>query len=239
MIAQMNSDPKSLITYAGKKAEPSEKLIEAVDKTFGECEVAVKEHIVALRVLADDLTGAATIRVTPADDTIKSLTAVKTTGGKLELLDRTATAMDDIAKFLPKSVTPAEKNYIKSLVKFMTIIADDLQFNNEAVEKLVKEINDNKADYNAGNIRPYPAPLSTLFDELTEMRQVVEAIDASITEFDDYSTRDAEAPTKYPNFSKSAITGFGDQLSYLKMELLDTYTIALQALATQCGLKPM
>ena len=136
MIAQMNSDPKSLITYAGKKAEPSEKLIEAVDKTFGECEVAVKEHIVALRVLADDLTGAATIRVTPADDTIKSLTAVKTTGGKLELLDRTATAMDDIAKFLPKSVTPAEKNYIKSLVKFMTIIADDLQFNNEAVEKL-------------------------------------------------------------------------------------------------------
>ena len=32
MIAQMNSDPKSLITYAGKKAEPSEKLIEAVGK---------------------------------------------------------------------------------------------------------------------------------------------------------------------------------------------------------------
>ena len=69
------------------------------------------------------------------------------------------------------------------------------------------------------------------------MRQVVQAIDASITEFDDYSTRDAEAPTKYPNFAKSAITGLGDQLSYLKMELLDTYTIALQALATQCGTK--
>jgi len=170
---------------------------------------------------------------TYADDVIESLTMLKGTSSKLELLDRTATAMDDMVKFLPKSVTDAEKAYINSMKDFMTIIADDLQFNNETVENLVKGVNDNKADFiagpNATAIRPYPI-LSTLLDELREMRQVVNAIDTSIDVFDDYSTRDAEAAVKYSNFSSSSITGLGDTLSNSKRRLVDAYSITLEAM---------
>jgi len=233
MIAQMNSDPKSLITYAGKKAEPSEKLIEAVNDLFGECEVAVKEHINALSTLARDMTVAATRGATPADDVIESLTKLKGSNSKLELLDRTATAMNDMVKFLPKSVTKAEKAYINSMKDFMTIIADDLQFNNERIEELVKGINNNKADFIAGAwptaLRPYPI-LSTLIDELKEMRQVIDAIDTSIDVFDEYSTRDAEATTKYSNFSSSRVTRLGDTLSNSKSRLVDAYSLTLEAM---------
>ena len=38
-----------------------------------------------------------------------ALNEVKGTSDKLAMLDRTATAADDIANILPKSVTPAEK----------------------------------------------------------------------------------------------------------------------------------
>ena len=117
---------------------------------------------------------------------------------------------------------------------FMTIIADDLQFNNERVEDLVKGINDNKADFivgpNATAIRPYPI-LSTLLDELSEMRQVVDAIDTSIDVFDEYSTRDAEAAVKYSNFSSNSVTGLGDTLSNSKNKLVDAYALTLEAMA--------
>ena len=109
LISQMNSDPQSIITYAGKLAEPSAKLIEAVNDLFGECEVAVKEHITALSKLARDMTGAAPRGATPADDVIESLTMLRGTSSKLEVLDRTTTAMDDMVKFLPKSVTRAKR----------------------------------------------------------------------------------------------------------------------------------
>lgn len=233
LISQMNSDPQSIITYAGKLAEPSAKLIEAVNDLFGECEVAVKEHITALSKLARDMTGAAPRGATPADDVIESLTMLRGTSSKLEVLDRTTTAMDDMVKFLPKSVTRAEKAYINSMKDFMTIIADDLQFNNERVEDLVKGINDNKADFslgpNATAIRPYPI-LSTLLDELSEMRQVVDAIDTSIDVFDEYSTRDAEAAVKYSNFSSSSVTVLGDTLSNSKNKLVDAYALTLEAM---------
>ena len=141
--------------------------------------------------------------------------------------------MDDIAKFLP-SLLHLPKRITSSRCQVHYSHCDDLQFNNEAVEKLSKKSMTTRLTTTRVTFALIQPKHS--FDELTEMRQVVEAIDASITEFDDYSKR-CRGPTKYPNFSKSAITGFGDQLSYLKMELLDTYTIALQALATQCGTK--
>lgn len=233
LISQMNSDPKSIITYAGKLAEPSAKLIEAVNNLFGECEAAVKEHINALSMLARDMTGAPTRGATPADDVIESLTMLKGTTSKLNLLDRTATAMDDMVKFLPDSTTTAEKAYITSMKDFMTIIGDNIQFNNERIEDLVKGINNNKADFevgpNATQIRPYPI-LSTLLDELNEMRQVVAAIDTSVDVFDDYSTRDAEAPVKYSNFASSSTTALGDTLSNTKRMLVDAYSITLEAM---------
>lgn len=233
MIAQMNSDPKSLITYAGKLAEPSAKLIEAVNDLFGECEVAVKEHINALSMLARDMTAAPTRGATPADDVIESLTMLKGTTSKLSLLDRTATAMDDMVKFLPDSTTRAEKAYINSMKDFMTIIGDNIQFNNETIEDLVKGINNNKTDYAVGPaataIRPYPI-LSTLLDELNEMRQVVAALDTSVDVFNDYSTRDAEAVVKYSNFASSSTTGLGDTLSNTKRMLVDAYSVTLEAM---------
>lgn len=232
VIKQMNSDPKSVITYAGKLAEPSEKLIEAVNKTFGECEVAVKEHLNALSMLALDMTNRAARGATKADDVIESLTALKGSVAKLELLDRTASSMDDMIKFLPKSVTNAEKAYITSMKSFMTIIADDIQFNAETIGKLVKGINDNKAafmDGGAAAIQPYPV-LSTLLDELKEMRQVVAALDNTIDEYDKYSTRDAEAPIKYSNFASSNITSVGDRLSVTKKVLVEAYSATLEAM---------
>ena len=42
LIAQMNLKPEAMITYAGKKGEPSDKLTETINKMFGEAEVAVK-----------------------------------------------------------------------------------------------------------------------------------------------------------------------------------------------------
>lgn len=233
LISQMNSDPKSIITYAGKLAEPSAKLIEAVNDLFGECEAAVKEHINALSMLARDMTGAPTRGATPADDVIESLTMLKGTTSKLSLLDRTATAMDDMVKFLPDSTTTAEKAYITSMKDFMTIIGDNIQFNNERIEDLVKGINKNKTDFEVGpdatQIRPFPI-LSTLLDELNEMRQVVAALDTSVDVFDDYSTRDAEAAVKYSNFASSSTTGLGDTLSNTKRMLVDAYSVTLEAM---------
>ena len=233
LISQMNSDPKSIITYAGKLAEPSAKLIEAVNDLFGECEAAVNEHINALSMLARDMTGAPKRGATPADDVIESLTMLKGTTSKLSLLDRTATAMDDMVKFLPDSTTTAEKAYITSMKDFMTIIGDNIQFNNERIEVLVKGINKNKTDFEVGpddtQIRPFPI-LSTLLDELNEMRQVVAALDTSVDVFDDYSTRDAEATVKYSNFASSSTTDLGDTLSNTKRMLVDAYSVTLEAM---------
>ena len=103
LIAQMNSEPESLITYAGKKGETSEKLTEAVNKTFGEAEIAVKEHIVAVRDLAYALQ-VSQFEERPQGNAgdIQSLNEVKGTSDKLAMLDRTATAADDMVKYLTK-----------------------------------------------------------------------------------------------------------------------------------------
>ena len=241
LIAQMNLKPEAMITYAGKKGETSDKLTETINTMFGEAEVAVKEHIIAVGDLAlvcfgSIAVGGATPRFN-AGDIKTALNEVKGTSDKLAMLDRTATAADDMVKYLPKSVGKLEKAYINSMKDFMTIIADDIQFTADEVQALTKIVSENEAEINAQNVRPYQI-YGVIIDELNELRDVVTAMDATVEAFNKYSIGDIEAATKYSNFEQSdryeLEPGKPKLLSATKRKLVESYHDLFDLLSVTC-----
>jgi hypothetical protein len=231
-IQSGNTDP--LFTYVGKRAQPTEKIIESVNTLFGECQDSVKEHLIALSELSGALSG----NLNPPGRTKAStfitqkLEAVKGTSSQLELLDDMATAMDDFMKYLPKEVTKVERAYVSKIKDFMTIIGDDLQFDKETVSDLIKEVNQNTDDIDNKNKIPY-AVLSTLIVEMKEMQDVVIAIDATIKPFEAYNMSSRSSTTRYSNFAKRV--GGSPDFTTLKKELIGSYSELLVAVSSMCG----
>ena len=227
-----NTDP--LFTYVGKKAQPTEKIIESVNTLFGECQDSVKDHLIALSELSGALSG----NLSPAGRTKAStfitqkLEAVKGTSSQLELLDNMATAMDDFMKYLPKEVTKVERAYVSKIKDFMTIIGDDLQFDKETVSDLIKEVNQNADDIDNKSKLPYSV-LSILTVEMKEMQDVVMAIDATIKPFEEYNRSARNSTTRYSNFAKRV--GGSPDYTTLKKELIKSYGDLLVAVSSMCG----
>lgn len=245
LIAQMNLKPEAMITYAGEveglTLPASEKLSESINTMFGEAEVAVKEHIVAVGNLAYTCFGSIAVGGGApkynAGDIKTALNEVKGTSNKLAMLDRTATAADDMVKYLPKSVGKLEKAYINSMKDFMTIIADDIQFTADEVQALTKIVSENEAEINAQNVLPYQI-FGVIIDELNELRDVVTAMDATVEAFDKYSIGDIEAATKYSNFEQSdryeLEPGKPKLLSATKRQLVESYHDLFDLLSITC-----
>jgi hypothetical protein len=235
IVKQMQAgktDP--LFTYVGKKAQPTEKIIESVNELFGECQDSVKEHIIEIGLLSDILSGtfARPGGGSPHGSIVQQLEAVKGTSSKLELLDDMATAMDDFMKYLPKEVTKVERAYVSKIKDFMTIIGDDLQFDKETVSDLISEVNKNAAGIDSGDIEPFPV-LSVLITEMNEMQDVVAALDATIKPFDKYNSASADAGTRYSSSAELDMAQPGS--SNLKKELVSAYSDLLVAVSTMCG----
>ena len=235
IIKQMqsgNTDP--LFTYVGKKAQPTEKIIESVNTLFGECQDSVKEHVIALSELSGALSGSLTPPGRTKLSTLitQKLEAVKGTSSQLELLDNMATAMDDFMKYLPKEVTKVERAYVSKIKDFMTIIGDDLQFDKETVSDLIKEVNQHADDIDKKNKLPYSV-LSILIVEMKEMQDVIMAIDATIQPFETYNMSSTNATTRYSNFAKRV--GGSPDYSSLKKALIKSYSDLLVAVSSMCG----
>ena len=245
LIAQMNLKPEAMITYAGEvkglKLPASEKLTESINTMFGEAEQAVKEHIIAVGDLAEVCLGSIAVGgAAPkynAGDIKTALNEVKGSSEKLAILDRTATAADDMVKYLPKSVGKLEKAYINSMKDFMTIIADDIQFTADEVQALTKIVSENEGEINAQNVRPYQI-IGVIIDELNELRDVVAAMDATVEAFNKYSIGDIEAATKYSNFEQSdryeLEPGKPKLLSATKRQLVESYHDLFDLLSVTC-----
>ena len=227
-----NTDP--LFTYVGKRAQPTEKIIESVNTLFGECQDSVKDHLIALSELSGALSGNLNSpgRTKASTFITQKLEAAKGTSSQLELLDNMATAMDDFMKYLPKEVTKVERAYVSKIKDFMTIIGDDLQFDKETVSDLIKEVNQNADDIDKKNKFPY-AVLSILTVEMKEMQDVVMAIDATIKPFEAYNMSSNNATTRYSNFAKRV--GGSPDFTSLKKDLIGAYRELLVAVSSMCG----
>lgn len=237
IIKQMKeAKTEPLFTYVGEKAQPTEKIIESVNELFGECQVSVKEHIEELSELSYLLSSQRGSSGTYHASLIQQLEAVKGTSSKIELLDNMATAMDDFMKYLPKEVTKVERAYVSKIKDFMTIIGDDLQFDEETVSGLIRDVNKNAAEIDGDGaydkILPYPI-LSTLITEMNEMQDVVAALDATIEPFDKYSMASVDAGTRYSSSAGLDMTQPGS--SNLKKVLVKSYAELLIAVSSMCG----
>ena len=181
-----------LITHMGESFEASQKIIETVNDLYGECQIAVTEHITELDTLVD------AIGRRDKDDILTGIAAVQGTSDKLSLLDKTATSMDDFIKYLPREVGTVEKNYIRKIKDFMILIGDELQFDKDTVDSLMTEVKGMKgADAYAYSV------LATAMTELDEMRQVVIALNATVRPFEYYNQTTIDASTRYS--SQSAV----------------------------------
>ena len=187
-----------LITHMGESFEASQKIIETVNDLYGECQIAVAEHITELGKLAVEIdTG-------DKDDILLAIGRVQGTSDKLDLLDKTATAMDDFMKYLPREVSRVERNYIRKIKDFMVLIGDDLQFDKDTAADLVKETK--RLDKDPVTFKPYGV-LAAVMTELDEMRQVVIALNATVKPFENYNQTSIEAPTRYSSQSTVKMGG--------------------------------
>ena len=187
-----------LITHMGESFEPSQKIIETVNDLYGECQIAVVEHITELGKLAVEIdTG-------DKDDILLAIGRVRGTSDKLDLLDKTATSMDDFMKYLPREVSRVERDYIRKIKDFMVLIGDDLQFDKDTSADLVKETK--RLDKDPVTFKPYGV-LAAVMTELDEMRQVVIALNATVKPFENYNQTSIEAPTRYTSQSTVKVGG--------------------------------
>jgi hypothetical protein len=230
IIKQMQTkDPNPLFTYVGKKEQPSDKIIDTVNHLFGECQSSVTEHIQELGKLAEILASDPS-----AADVVGALTVVKGTSDKLDLLDKTATAMDDFMKFLPANITKKERRYVSAIKDFMICIADDLYFDSETIGDLTTEAKDLDTPTSYGKRRAFTI-LSGVITELKEMADVVKALDETIKPYEDYSASSVDSATRYSNSAKIDMARPGKPYSHLKKQLVKAHTKLLQAVSSLCG----
>jgi hypothetical protein len=231
ILKQMNENPHAYFTYVGATDTPTEKIIETVDTLYGQCDTAISEHIDSLGNLANVLQG--TLPGDLSDNLLTALTEIQESSEKLDLLDKTATALDDFMKFLPKSVTKIERAYVTAMKSFMTIIADDIQFDSETTSNMIKEVKQHKDDLNAGNKIAYPV-ISTLIDELKEMQDVVRAYDESLDAYDSYNAASTNAGERYPN-APTADRRSVPVWSHRQRDLIKAYTSLLPMVSSYCN----
>ena len=230
IIKQMQTkDPNPLFTYVGKKEQPSDKIIDTVNHLFGECQSSVTEHIQELGKLAEILASDPS-----AADVVGALTTVKGTSDKLDLLDKTATAMDDFMKFLPANITKKERRYVSAIKDFMICIADDLYFDSETIGDLTTEAKNLDKPTSYGKRRAFTI-LSGVITELKEMADVVKALDETIKPYEDYSASSVDSATRYSNSAKIDMARPGKPYSHLKKQLVKAHTKLLQAVSSLCG----
>lgn len=184
-----------LITHMGETFEASQKIIETVNDLYGECQIAVAEHITELGKLVD------AIGRRDKDDILTGIAAVQGTSDKLDLLDKTATAMDDFIKYLPRDVSKVEKNYIRKMKDFMILIGDDLQFDKDTAGSLLADVKGMK-----GTDGVAYSVLAAVMTELDEMRQVIIALNATVRPFENYNQTTIEASTRYSSQAKNPST---------------------------------
>lgn len=196
LLKQMQTGvAKPLFVYAGDTDTVEEKLMETVDALYKQCYDAVEHHIETVTKLADIVSGNVAPVVDIETDIIQHLTEVKGTTISLEMLDQSATMMDDFVKFMPKGTSNSEKKYVSQMKNFMTIISDDLVFTTERVADLTEAM---KKDWNGAN------PVATgvihdLIEEVTQLRDIVDAYDTSLDEFGNYAMSTANPTANYPN----------------------------------------
>jgi len=240
VIKQMNdNDTEAMFTYVGKEAKPTDKIIEIVNDQFGQCQAAVISHIQELESLCTLLAGNMAITGDLSQELVQYLEAIKGTTAQLELLDNTATAMDDFMKFLPKEVTKAERAYVSKMKDFMTIISDDIQFDKETIGDLIAEVKKHKDDIDSSGTTyditiPYPI-LATLIAETKEITDVVTALDATIAPFEKYNATTSDAATRHSNSAKFDMLRPGQPLSHMKKKLHSLYEELLKAVSVMCG----
>ena len=205
-----------LITHMGESFEASQKIIETVNDLYGECQIAVAEHMVALERLIN------AIKDRKKADILTGIAAVQGTSNKLALLDKTATAMDDFMKYLPREVGKVERNYIRKIKDFMILIGDDLQFDKDTVDSLMTDVKGMKgADSYAYSV------LATAMTELDEMRQVIIALNATVRPFENYNQTTIDASTRYS--SQDSVNSFNDSgiLSRVYAAAINTLRVAI------------
>ncbi|MDB2565359.1 hypothetical protein N9X64_00420 [bacterium] len=217
LIKQMNNSPQSVFTYFDGNETPVEKIIESVDSLYNNCKTSVTEHIKNLSNLI------AAVSSSSSSDQLMALTALEGSSTQLELFDKTATALDDFMKFLPKSVTKAERAYVLAMKRFMTQIGDDLRFTSETVGDLTKLVKDNAADIDSSTKYAYPI-IATLIREAKEMQDVISAFDATVEPFEEFNNRSTDAYTRYPNYPKFDPKTKADPYTYAKKNLVKMYT---------------
>ena len=198
LLKQMKTgEVKGQFIYAGNTETTEDKLVETVDALYKQCYESVERHIDTVNQLAEKVAGNH-YDIDRRTDITVLLSEVKGTTVALQILDQSATMMDDFVKFMPKGTSSREKKYIQQIRDFMTIIGDELSFDEERVADLIEEINKDKDN-------PYTAfpsgVIGDLIEELTQLRDIVAAYDTTLTEFKEYSMTSTMAQEKYTNAS--------------------------------------